>query len=103
MPRFAANISMLYPEHPLLARIGAAARDGFAAVEVQAPYAATAEEFARSLREARVELVLMNAPPATPTPASADWRRCRDRRRASTRRSTRRSITRARSARRAST
>ena len=62
MPRFAANISMLYPEHPLLARIGAAARDGFAAVEVQAPYAATADEFARALREARVELVLMNAP-----------------------------------------
>jgi hydroxypyruvate isomerase len=62
MPRFAANISMLYPEHPLLERIGASARDGFAAVEVQAPYAATADDFARSLREARVELVLMNAP-----------------------------------------
>ena len=62
MPRFAANISMMYPEHALLERIGAAARDGFAAVEVQAPYAATAAEFARSLREARVELALMNAP-----------------------------------------
>ena len=29
MPRFAANISTLYPEHPLLDRIAAAARDGF--------------------------------------------------------------------------
>jgi hydroxypyruvate isomerase len=62
MPRFAANISMLYPEQALLERIGAAARDGFAAVEVQAPYAATAVDFARSLREARAQLALMNAP-----------------------------------------
>jgi hydroxypyruvate isomerase len=62
MPRFAANLSTLYPEHPLLARIGAAARDGFAAVEVQSPYAVAADDFARALREARIPLVLMNAP-----------------------------------------
>lgn len=62
MPRFAANISTLYPEHALLDRIAAAAADGFAAVEVQAPYAAPAEEFARALRDARTGLVLMNAP-----------------------------------------
>lgn len=62
MPRFAANVSTMYPEYPLLDRIGAAAADGFAAVEVQGPYAASAEEFARALRVARVQLVLMNAP-----------------------------------------
>jgi len=62
MPRFAANVSMLYPEHALLDRIGAAARDGFAAVEVQQPFAAQASEFARALRESAVRLVLMNAP-----------------------------------------
>lgn len=62
MPRFAANVSTLYPEHALLDRIGAAARDGFAAVEVQSPYATPATEFARALRDARVEAVLMNAP-----------------------------------------
>jgi hydroxypyruvate isomerase len=62
LPRFAANISTLYPEHPLLARIGAAARDGFAAVEVQAPYAVDATEFRRALAESRMKLVLMNAP-----------------------------------------
>lgn len=62
MPRFAANISTLYPEHALLDRIGAAARDGFAAVEVQSPYAATAAEFGRALQDARTTLVLMNAP-----------------------------------------
>jgi len=62
MPRFAANVSTLYPEHSLVDRIGAAARDGFAAVEVQSPYAAPAEEFRRALAEARCRLVLMNAP-----------------------------------------
>jgi hydroxypyruvate isomerase len=62
MPRFAANISTLYPEHPLLDRIGAAARDGFAAVEVQSPYAVGATEVRRALAEARAQLVLMNAP-----------------------------------------
>jgi 2-dehydrotetronate isomerase len=62
MPRFAANISTLYPEHPLLERIGAAARDGFAAVEVQSPYAVRATEARRALAEARAQLVLMNAP-----------------------------------------
>jgi hydroxypyruvate isomerase len=62
MPRFAANISTLYQEHSLLDRIGAAARDGFAAVEVQSPYSVAAAELDRSVREARVGLVLMNAP-----------------------------------------
>ena len=62
MPRFAANVSTLYPEHPLLDRIDAAARDGFAAVEVQSPYAASASEMRRALADARTQLVLMNAP-----------------------------------------
>jgi hydroxypyruvate isomerase len=62
MPRFAANISTLYPEHALLERIGAAARDGFAGVEVQSPYAVTAEQLQGAIKAARVELVLMNAP-----------------------------------------
>ncbi len=62
MPRFAANLSMLYPEHALLDRIGAAARDGFAAVEVQGPYAVAAAEFRRALDDAGMHLVLMNAP-----------------------------------------
>jgi len=62
MPRFAANVSMMYPEHPLLDRIGAAARDGFAAVEVQGPYEADAGDFAHALCAAGVQLVLMNAP-----------------------------------------
>ncbi len=62
MPRLAANVSTLYPELPLVDRIAAASRDGFAAVEVQGPYAVAAAEFKRALDAARVELVLMNAP-----------------------------------------
>jgi 2-dehydrotetronate isomerase len=61
MPRFAANVSTLYPEHGMIDRIGAAARDGFAAVEVQGPYLVDASEFRRALDDAGVQLVLMNA------------------------------------------
>src|SRR5262245_56837474 len=61
MPRFAANISLLYPEHALIDRINAAARDGFAAVEVQAPYEVDASEFRRAIDDAGVQLVLMNS------------------------------------------
>jgi len=62
VPRFAANLSTLYPELDLLDRVGAAARDGFAAVEVQGPYAVGAAALRAVLDEARVQLVLMNAP-----------------------------------------
>ncbi len=61
MPRFAANVSTLYPEHQMIDRIGAAARDGFAAVEVQGPYLVDANEFRRAIDDAGVQLVLMNA------------------------------------------
>lgn len=62
MPRFAANLSTLYPEFPLTDRIAAAARDGFAAVEVQSPYAVGRDEFRRALEAARMQAVLINAP-----------------------------------------
>lgn len=62
MPRFAANLSLLYPEHTLADRAAAAARDGFAAVEVQAPYELAAAEFRRALDDANTQLVLINAP-----------------------------------------
>jgi hydroxypyruvate isomerase len=38
MPQFAANLSMLFTETPLLERFGRAARAGFTAVELQFPY-----------------------------------------------------------------
>jgi 2-dehydrotetronate isomerase len=38
MPRFAANLGFLWPDRPLLERVGAAARAGFQAVELHFPY-----------------------------------------------------------------
>ena len=34
MPRFAANLSMMFTEHPFLDRFDAAAKAGFSAVEL---------------------------------------------------------------------
>jgi hydroxypyruvate isomerase len=63
VPRFAANLSMLYADLDFLDRFGAAAGDGFAAVEYLFPYAFEAVELAQRLREHGLEQVLFNAPP----------------------------------------
>ena len=63
MPRFAANLSMMYNEVPFLDRFAAAARDGFRAVEFLFPYAHAPEEIASRLADAGLELVLFNMPP----------------------------------------
>jgi hydroxypyruvate isomerase len=63
MPRFAANLTMLYNEHPFLDRFDAAARDGFEAVEYLFPYEHDAGELALRLRERGLRQVLFNAPP----------------------------------------
>lgn len=63
MPRLAANLSMLYTEHPFLDRIAAAAADGFAAVEWQFAYEHPLPELQARLADAGLPLVLMNAPP----------------------------------------
>ena len=38
MPRFSANLGHLFVEYPLIERIGAAAKSGFKAIELQLPY-----------------------------------------------------------------
>ncbi|MDC8785174.1 2-oxo-tetronate isomerase [Roseateles koreensis] len=63
MPRFAANLSMLYNEHDFLDRFAAAARDGFKAVEYLFPYAFEAHTLAQRLSDYGLEQVLFNAPP----------------------------------------
>jgi hydroxypyruvate isomerase len=63
MPRFAANLSMLYNEHPFLDRFAAAAADGFTAVEYLFPYDFSAAELARRLADHGLQQVLFNAPP----------------------------------------
>jgi hydroxypyruvate isomerase len=63
MPRFAANLSMMFNEVPFLDRFAAAAAAGFQAVEFLFPYDYPAETIAAKLRENRLENVLFNLPP----------------------------------------
>ena len=63
MPRFAANLSMLWNELPFLDRFEAAAKAGFNAVEFLFPYDFSAEQIAKLLKQHRLELVLHNLPP----------------------------------------
>lgn len=75
MPRFAANLSMLYNDVDFLDRFAAAARDGFKAVEYLFPYAYPAQELAQRLQANGLQQVLFNAPPGGTDPASiaAAW------------------------------
>jgi hydroxypyruvate isomerase len=63
MPRFAANLTMLYTEHDFLDRFAAAARDGFKAVEYLFPYDHEPARLAHCLAEQGLSQVLFNAPP----------------------------------------
>ncbi|WP_050605163.1 hydroxypyruvate isomerase family protein [Ruegeria sp. 6PALISEP08] len=63
MPRFAANLSLLFTELPYLERFQAAADVGFTAVEILFPYDVAAKETHRALLANGLELVLINAPP----------------------------------------
>ncbi len=62
MPRFAANLSMLFTEVPFLDRFERAARAGFASVEVQFPYEAPAATVRERLVANRLKMVLHNLP-----------------------------------------
>ncbi|MGA8391827.1 MAG: 2-oxo-tetronate isomerase [Burkholderiaceae bacterium] len=72
MPRFAANLTMMYPELPFLDRFEAAAKDGFKAVEYLFPYAFPKAELAARLRANGLQQVLFNAPPGGTDAASID-------------------------------
>jgi hydroxypyruvate isomerase len=63
MPRFAANLSLLFTELPFLDRFAAAAEAGFQGVEYLFPYDWPAEQLAEQLREQGLTQVLFNLPP----------------------------------------
>jgi hydroxypyruvate isomerase len=63
MIHFAANLSMMYTEHPFLDRFEAAAADGFDAVEFLFPYEHPATEIAQRLKDHGLKQSLFNAPP----------------------------------------
>lgn len=66
MPRFAANLTMLWNEVPFLDRFGEAAEAGFRAVEFLSPYEFHANELVERARAHGLEVVLFNA-------ALGDW------------------------------
>jgi hydroxypyruvate isomerase len=63
MPRFAANLSMMYNEHAFLDRFAAAAKDGFRGVEFLFPYAFPAAEIRARLDAHGLTQALFNMPP----------------------------------------
>ena len=66
MPRFAANLSMLWPELDVYDRFGAAAEAGFSRVEILFVHALDRDRIARLLKEHALELVLFD-------PAPGNW------------------------------
>ncbi len=63
MPRFAANLSMMFNEAPFLDRFAAAAEAGFAGVEYLFPYEHSPELIAERLEKYDLDNVLFNLPP----------------------------------------
>jgi len=66
MPKFAANLTMLYNEHEFLDRFAAAAQDGFTGVEYLFPYPYPKEQLAEKLATHKLVQVLHNLP-------AGDW------------------------------
>jgi 2-dehydrotetronate isomerase len=63
MPRFAANLTMMFNEVPFLDRFEAAAKSGFTAVEFLFPYEHPAGEIGSRLKENGLTQALFNLPP----------------------------------------
>ncbi len=68
MPKYAANLSMLFGEVDFLDRFGAAAKAGFKGVEYLSPYEVPADRIAEELDRHGLSQVLFNLP-------SGDWTR----------------------------
>jgi hydroxypyruvate isomerase len=67
MPRFAANLTMMYQDLGFLDRFAAAAGDGFTLIEYLFPYEHPAATLAGLLKQNGLRQVLFNAPPG-------DWK-----------------------------
>jgi hydroxypyruvate isomerase len=63
MPKFAANLTMLFTEVPFLERFEKAHKAGFKAVEYLFPYSFEPQELAGKLKQFEFEQALFNMPP----------------------------------------
>ncbi len=77
MPKFAANLSMMFNEVPFPQRFAAAAKAGFKAVEFLFPFDYKPEEVAGWLKENKLENILFNMPPGNWAAGERGLRRCR--------------------------
>lgn len=66
MPKFCANLSMLFPQVPMAERFALARQAGFEAVEIQFPYVLPKEQIAALLQEHDLHMILHNLP-------AGDW------------------------------
>ena len=66
MPRFSANLGHLFVEYPLIERIGAAAKAGFKAVELQYPYEVAPSAVGAEIEKHGVTMLNINTPPPRP-------------------------------------
>lgn len=66
MPKYAANLSMLWPELDMYDRLPAAADAGFSRIEVLFVHALDQDRLARLLKDLKLQLVLFD-------PAPGDW------------------------------
>ena len=62
MPRFAANLTMLFTEYPVIERFERAAALGFKAVEFLFPYTEDIDGIRAALDRTGIELILFNLP-----------------------------------------
>lgn len=67
MPRLSANLGLLWPDRPLLARLDAAARAGFGAVEFHFPYEVPASELRARCARLGLRVLGLNTPPGDRT------------------------------------
>ena len=70
MPKFCANLTMLFGEYPMMERPLVAASNGFQAVEILFPYDENAADLGAALAQAKMPLALINCPPPNYTDAN---------------------------------
>lgn len=63
MAKFAANLTMLFTELPMIDRFAAAKRAGFTGFEILFPYDLAATALRKAAQKDKLEFVLMNCPP----------------------------------------
>lgn len=73
MPRFAANLSMMFTEVPFIERFAAARKAGFDAVEFLFPYDYSTLQIQKQLEQNHLTLALFNTAPGDINAGNGDY------------------------------